>query len=265
MGIRDTLGHAMLDNEKLHFGTEETLTAEEQWLVTLSAPLSAFNGDHVNALATGKDDEVLRAGISEVWNVHDRESFEQTARWLTEEGQRSSYLSTWQAVAAIDAATQSTPAVLRLIMDAWFPAFFQIKARKSLDYRALSAESGRPVSELSQMTVASQSWVHALRKHFNVSPPQISDLVAWDAVRLASLSRWAVQLGFIGREEFTSFASALNAQVREAYADWSQVSAAYIAAGLIWRYSGAREEHLLRTNRMLLNDARSPYRSVPFR
>jgi hypothetical protein len=155
--------------------------------------------------------------------------------------------------------------VLRLIMDAWFPAFFQIKARKSLDYRALSAESGRPVSELSQMTVASQSWVNALRKRFNVSPPQISDLVAWDAVRLASLSRWAVQLGFIGREEFASFASALNSQVREAYADWSQVSAAYIAAGLIWRYSDAREEHLLRTNRMLLNDARSPYRSVPFR
>jgi hypothetical protein len=42
------------------------------------------------------------------------------------------------------------------------------------------------------------------------------------------------------------------------------VSAAYIAGGLIWKYSDAREEHLLRTNRMLLSDARSPYRSVPF-
>ncbi|WGT62444.1 DUF1266 domain-containing protein [Variovorax paradoxus] len=265
MGIRDTLGHALLDNEKLNFGTEESLTAEERWLVTLSAPLSAFNGDHVNALATGKDDEALREGISEVWNVHDRESFEQMAHWLAAEGQRSSYLSTWQAVGAIDAATQSTPAVLRLVMEACFPAFFQIKARKSLDYRALSADSGRPVSELSQLTMGSQSWVNALRKHFNVSPPQISNLVAWDAVRLASLSRWAVQLGFIGREEFTSFAGALNSQVREAYADWSQVSAAYIAAGLVWRYSDAREEHLLRTNRMLLSDPRSPYRSVPFR
>jgi hypothetical protein len=155
--------------------------------------------------------------------------------------------------------------VLRLVMDAFFPAFFQIKARKSLDYRALWAESGRSVSELSQLMMGSQDWVNALRKHFNVSPPQLSNLVAWDAVRLASLSRWAVQLGFIGREEFASFASALNSQVREAYADWSQVSAAYIAAGLIWRYSDAREEHLLRTNRMLLSDARSPYRSVPFR
>jgi hypothetical protein len=264
MGIRDTLGHALLDNEKLHFGTEETLQAEDQWLVALSAPLSAFNGDYVNAVDTGKDDETLREGIAEVWNVHDRESFEQTARWLAEEGQRSSYLSTWQAITAVDGATQSTPAVLRLVMDAWFPAFFQIKARKSLDYRALSAESGRPVSELTQLVTGSQSWVNDLRKHFKVSPPQISDLVAWDAVRLASLTRWAVQLGFIEREQFASFAGALNPRVRAAYADWSQVSAAYIAAGLVWRYSDAREEHLLRTNRMLLSDARSPYRTVPF-
>lgn len=265
MGIRDTLGHALLDNEKLHFGVAETCTAEEQWLVTLSAPLSAFNGDHVNAVLTGKDDDTLREGIAEVWNVHDRESFEQMAGWLAEEGQRSSYLSTWQAIAAIDAATQSTPAVLRLVMDAWFPAFFQIKARKSLDYRALASETERSVADLTQLMSGSPSWVNALRKHFKVSPPQITSLVAWDAVRLASLSRWAVQLGFIERGEFASFAGALTSQVREAYADWSQVGAAYIAGGLIWRYSDAREEHLLRTNRLLLSDARSPYRSVPFR
>lgn len=265
MGIRDRLGHALLDNEKLHVGPEEILTVEERWLVALSAPLSAFNGDYVNVVATGKDAETLREGIAEVWNVDDRQSFEQRARWLADEGQRSSYLSTWRAIAAVDAATQNTPTVVRLVMDAWFPAFFQIKARKSLDYRALSSESGRPVSELTQLVMRSQSWVGDLRKHIAASPTQISDLVAWDAVRLASLSRWAVQLGFIEREEFASFAGALSSRVRAAYTDWSQVSAAYIAAGLIWRYSDAREEHLLRTNRMLLEDARSPYLSIPFR
>ena len=265
MGIRDTLGHALLDNDKLHFDTAETPSAEEQWLVTLSAPLSAFNGDYVNAVPTGKDNEELREGIEQVWNVRDRASFEQMAHWLAEEGQRSTYLSSWQAIAAIDTATQNTPAVLRMVMDAWFPAFFQIKARKSLDYRALASTTEHSVADLTQLMSGSQSWVNALRKHFNVSPPQISNLVAWDAVRLASLSRWAVQLGFIERGEFAGFAGALTSQVRQAYTDWSQVSAAYIAGGLIWRYSDAREEHLLRTNRLLLSDARSPYRSVPFR
>ncbi|WP_418119888.1 DUF1266 domain-containing protein [Variovorax sp. 350MFTsu5.1] len=264
MGMMDTLGHAMMDNDKLHFDAAEALSGQEQWLVTLSAPLSAFNGDFVNAVATGKDNDVLREGIADVWSVHDRASFEQTARWLVEEGQRSAYRSLWNAIAAIDTATQETPAVLRMAMDAFFPSFFQIKARKSLDYRELSAQSGKPMADLAQLMAGSRSWVDELRKHFKVSPADISSLVAWDAVRLASLSRWAVQLGYIERAEFAGFAGGLASQVREAYGSWPQVSAAYIAGGLIWKYSDAREEHLLRTNRLLLSDARSPYRSVPF-
>lgn len=265
MGMMDALGHALMDNQELHFDTTaEVLTGEEQWLVTLSAPLSAFNGDYVNAVLTGKDNDVLREGIADVWSVNDRASFEQTARWLVGEGQRSAYAPLWKAVAAIDTATQDTPMVLRMVMDAFFPSFFQIKARKSLDYRALAAQSGKSTQELAALMMGSPSWVEALRKHFHVSQAEVPSLVAWDAVRLASLSRWAVQLGYIERAEFAGFAGGLTRQVREAYSSWSQVSAAYIAGGLIWKYSDAREEHLLRTNRMLLSEARSPYRSVAF-
>jgi len=267
MGMMDALGHALMDNQELHFDTTadaNALSGDEQWLVTLSAPLSAFNGDYVNAVLTGKDNDVLREGIADVWSVNDRASFEQTARWLTEEGQRSAYAPLWKAVAAIDTATQDTPMVLRMVMDAFFPSFFQIKARKSLDYRELAAQSGKSTQELAALMMGSSSWVEALRKHFHVSQAEVPSLVAWDAVRLASLSRWAVQLGYIERAEFAGFAGGLTRQVREAYSSWSQVSAAYIAGGLIWKYSDAREEHLLRTNRMLLSEARSPYRSVPF-
>lgn len=265
MGFKDAIGHALLDNDTLHFSSEAQLTPDERWLVTLSAPLSAFNGDCVNAISTGKDDDVLREGIAAVWGVHDRATFEQTALRLAQTGQRSAYLSSWKAIGAIDSAIQTTPALLRMVMDAFFPAFFQIKARKDLDLRALGADTGRSVAEVSQLITGSPSWVQDLRKHFHVSPSDISSLVAWDAVRLASLTRWAVQLGFIDRSEFSQFAGALTQDVRSAYADWSQLSAAYIAAGLIWQSSEARQDHLLRTNRLLLSDARSPYRDVPFR
>lgn len=269
MGMMDALGHALMDNQELHFGTAnaagaEGLTSEERWLVTLSAPLSAFNGDYVDTVLTGKDNDVLREGIADIWSVHDRASFEQTARWLVDEGQRSAYEPLWKAVGAIDKATQETPMVLRMVVGAFFPAFFQIKARKSLDYRELSARSGKPTQELAALMTGSADWVEALRKHFNVTQAEVPSLVAWDAVRLASLSRWAVQLGYIERPEFAAFAGGLTRQVRQAYGSWSQLSAAYIAGGLIWKYSDAREENLLRTNRLLLNDARSPYRSVAF-
>lgn len=269
MGFRDFVGHALLDNDKLHFDnapdTTSHITQEEAWLVTLSAPLSAFNGDHVDAVATGKDDEGLREGIEQVWGVGDRASFEEKARWLVEEGQRDTYASVWRAIAAVDDAVQTTNPLVRMLVEGTFPAFFQIKARKSLDYKALSAQSGLSFTDVSHVVTQSRSWVDELRKHFKVAPAQITSLVAWDAVRLVSLSRWAVQLGFIDRAEFAGFAGGLKQQVQQAYADWPQVSAAYIAGGLIWRYSDEREEHLLRTNRMLLKEARSPYRTTAFR
>ena len=114
------------------------------------------------------------------------------------------------------------------------------------------------------MLLASRGWLEAIRLQLQVQPAQIPNLVAWDAVRLASLSRWAVQLGFIDRSEFVDYAGALMPQVRKAYTVWPQVSAAYIAGGLIWNASEAREENLLRTNALLISDARSPYRTVPF-
>lgn len=265
MGIRDIVGHALMDNDKLHFDAAPDATAQEAWLVTLSAPLSAFNGDFLNAVPTGKDDDDLREGIAQVWGVHDRASFEEKAGWLAQEGQRATYASVWRAIAAVDDAVQTTHPVVRGLADSFFPAFFQIKARASLDYKALAAQSGHSFSEVSQLVTHSRSWVDELRKHFKVRPTQIASLVAWDAVRLASLSRWAVQLGFIDRAEFAAFAGALAPQVKEAYADWAQLSAAYIAGGLIWRYSPEREDNLLRTNRLLLSDARSPYRATAFR
>jgi hypothetical protein len=265
MGFKDFVGHALLDNDKLHFGDAPGTTPAEAWLVTLSAPLSAFNGDYLNAVTTGKDDDDLREGIAQVWGVDDRASFEEKARWLVQEGQREAYASVWRAIAAVDDAVQTTHPLLRMLAEGAFPAFFQIKARKSLDYKALAAHSGLSLSEVAQVVMQSRSWVDELRKHFKVQPPQVASLVAWDAVRLASLSRWAVQLGFIERAEFEGFAGGLKQQVQQAYTDWPQVSAAYIAGGLIWRYSDEREEHLLRTNRMLLKEARSPYRSTAFR
>ncbi|MFM9927695.1 DUF1266 domain-containing protein [Variovorax sp. H27-G14] len=240
-------------------------TAQEAWLVALSAPLSAFNGDRVNAVATGKANDQLREGVAQMWDVNDRASFEDRAAWLAQEGHRTLYAPLWQAIAAVDDAVHTTHPVVRGLADTLFPAFFQIKARKSLDYKALAAQSGHSLSDVAQMVANSRSWLDELRKHFKVQPSQIANLVAWDAVRLVSLTRWAVQLGFIDRTEFARFAGALKPQVQQAYTDWAQVSAAYIAGGLIWRYSLEREGHLLRTNRLLLSDARSPYRGTAFR
>jgi len=265
MGLMDQVGHALLDNDELHFADDPRCSPEERWLVTLSAPLSAFNGNFVNAVETGQDPEALRDGIASLWGVKDRKSFEQTARWLVEEGHRDKYREVWQALQKLDAAHRSAPLLLRSVASLVFPGFFMLKLRNELNYQAFANQTGKSVPEIAALMTAYDDWLGDLRDPLGVPPAEITDLVAWDAVRLASLSRWAVELGYIERGEFAHFAGGLAGRVRTAYANWPQVSAAYVAGGLIWKYSDARQEALVRTNAMLLRDARSPYKSVPFR
>ncbi|CAN7562140.1 DUF1266 domain-containing protein [Variovorax sp. LjRoot290] len=263
MGLMDQIGHALMDNDELHFATESRCSPEERWLVALSAPLSAFNGNFVNAVETGQSPEALREGVAGMWGVQDRKSFEQTARWIVDEGHREKYRGVWHGLVKLDTAHRSAPLLLRSVASLVFPGLFMLKLRGELDYEAFANQTGKSVADIATLMGSYSDWMDDLRKPLGVQPAEITDLVAWDAVRLASLSRWAVDLGYIDRGEFTGFASGLAGPVRAAYGNWAQVSAAYVAAGLIWNYSEARQEALVRTNAMLFSDPRSPYKDLP--
>jgi len=265
MGILDSVGHYMMDNDELHFSPSPVEDATQRWLVTLSAPLSAFNGDWIDDIATGKEDEVLREGVESMWDVRDRASFEETARWLTQQGHRAGYEPVWRAMLSIDEIRRNTPGVMRAVLSMTFPAYYQLKASRQTNYEALVQASGKTTEEVTQALTESGDLLDDVKNDLSVPPESIASLLAWDAVRLASLSRWAVQLGYIGEEEFTRFAGGLTQQLRDTYTGWPQVSAAYVIAGFIWNPSESRRENLTRTNRMLLKESKSPYRQVAWR
>lgn len=265
MGILESVGHMMMDNGELHFAPAPCANEEQRWLVTLSAPLSAFNGDFVDDIATGKDNDTIAAGVREMWEVDDRASFEERAQWLVEEGHRAGYEPVWRGMLAIDEVRRNTPAFMRAILAVTFPAYYYMKASRQMNYQALMDASGKSAEDLNGVMSGSADLLDDLRDDLATPPEGITSLVAWDAVRLASLSRWAVQLGYIGADEFTRFAGGLAQQVRAAYTGWNQLSAAYVAAGFIWNPSESRRENLTRTNRMLLKEAKSPYRQVAWR
>ena len=264
MGIMDAVGHMMMDNNELHFAPSAPQDMERRWLVTLSAPLSAFNGDWVDDVPTGKEDEIIREGVEEMWDVRDRGSFEETARWLTEQGHREAYAPVWRAMLAMDQVRRNTPAFMRALLSVTFPAYYQLKVSRQMNYQALQESTGKTVQELNEVMGGSGDLLDDLKNELAVPPEQITSLLAWDAVRLASLTRWAAQLGYIGADEFERYAGGLAQQVRATYTGWPQISAAYVAAGFIWQPSEARRENLTRTNRMLLKSAQSPYRQVAF-
>ncbi|UXN76130.1 hypothetical protein N8D56_25950 (plasmid) [Devosia sp. A8/3-2] len=159
MGIVDAIGHTLMDNDALHFDHAASLSREEQKLVTLSAPLSAFNGDFVNSPATGKGDDTLREGVAQVWNVHDRASFEEVAHWLADEGQRSAYQPVWVAITATDEAVHSTHPLLKAAMEAWFPAFFRSRLATISTIATLASQARTLGINLPQLLIGSRGWL----------------------------------------------------------------------------------------------------------
>lgn len=262
MGLMESAAHYMMDNDELHFAPSPCADPQLRWLVTLSAPLSAFNGDFIDAIETGKDEETIREGVAQMWDVRDRASFVETAQWLAQEGHRKGYEEIWRALLAVEEIKQATPGYMRAVLSMTFPAYYQMKASRKIDYESLAEASGKSTQEITEALVGSGDLFGDLRSDLQTPPEHIRSLVAWDAVRLASLSRWAVQLGFISEAEFAQYAGALTPQLRQAYTGWAQVSAAYVAAGFIWNPSESRRENLTRTNKMLLKEGKSPYKKV---
>jgi hypothetical protein len=262
MGFLDTLGHAMLDNERLHFAEQPEVLPGEAWLLALGAPLAAFNGSIVNALGDEKDDlERVRSGVQQMWGIEDREGFIATAQWLVDEGQRTKYFAIWIAMQKMDAVRRGANKLLRLLM----PAIVEVQAHQRGDAAGLAALTGLERKDVASKLVSSQHWVPDIDKSLRMETAAIRSFVAWDAVRLVNVTRWALQLGWIKREEFASYADGLSGAVREAYANWNEVAATYVLAGLVWNWSEAREEGLIRAYRLLGSDARSPHKLIAFR
>lgn len=267
MSMIKSLGYMLMDNDELKFAPaakSQSLSPSERWLVTLSAPLSAFQGSWVDAIETGLDEATLRRSVADMWGVASRAEFLETANWLVTEGHRGSYEAIWRLFGTIDQAKASLPKWQRILIELTYPGYYMSKVHGTHDVAAIAESAGKDTAYILRLLFESDGMLDSLRQRFSVSPRQVSSLAAWDAVRLASLSRLAVQLGYIRREEFVQIGSGLNDLVKASYTGWNQLSGAYIAAGCIWDSNESRWDNLVRTNRLLLDDRNSPYARVPW-
>lgn len=272
MGFLDSLGYMMLDNDKMHFNPSDAQdhTDSEKWLVTLSSPLSVFNGGFLNTIETGQNKKTISDILNDMWGISDRKSFEEVAEWLTKEGHRRQYQLIFQAIKKVQLIHENRHFLMK-IADMFAPIMLAIETRKVIDLAALSQQTGYTQSELRSKIPnfsTSTNWYNRListfRKKSKCLPEQINGLVAWDAVRLVSITRWAIELGYIERSEFEHYAGQLRHEVKHTYKSWDEVSAAYIISGLIWKHSEGREENMVRTNLMLVKESKSPYKTIMF-
>ena len=243
----------------LLLGEPAQLSASELWLITLGAPLAVQRGDRLNQLHTGQSDEIISKAMAEYWDVGSRSDFTTTASWLIEAGQRSHYFSIWRAMCQVEERRHKPAGILH-----FFGAAHAEAKETGNAARALATRLGLDSDELFLQLRNSGDWIGDILERQTLHAKRVKGFAAWDAVRLITLCRWAVQLGLIAPEEFAGFASGLNHEVRICYNNWRDFSSAYVVAGLVDNYSADRSHTLRHIHKLLNKELSSPFQSIHF-
>lgn len=260
-----SLLYSLWENNRLHFAPSDLKNDQELWLVTLSAIFSSFSGDNVNTIVSGQNNDVIRYRLQETWSIDDRNSFEYQTQELVTQGYRVAYhplfLELQKKVQFSNHKLLIVHATLEKLLST--KAFSQLIKKNSLV--ALGVKDGyKNPDGFYQLIKQIIKLNGEFQKYHLGSITEIDSLLAWDAINLINICKWAIQVDYIEREEFLTYANSLTSQVKTIYSNWKQVVLAFIVGELIWQYNEQRKKCLLETAHRFLTDPFSPVKKVTF-
>lgn len=266
------MSYEQLDNKELHFSTEPNIAKNEEWFVALGSILSSYNGDYINTFDTRYSLESLSEGLSSMWGITDKTSFDKVANWLINEGQRTKYLPRLVLVKKFVTEVNNVNGFLKAlfkILPRLSMIYYQIKTKtdfrqniKELDMDQLDEEekNGTFANMLTTGLYCSTIYKQHMKDYLD-----IQNLLAWDSVRLVNICRWAMLVGYISREESIRYMNQIKSQIQMTYCGWDEVATAYAVAGILWSPSEERADALAVSIGKLLNDKRSLINQCDFR
>lgn len=257
----------MLDNEILHYNHDVNLMKCDPWIIGLVSILSAYNGDYVNTLETRHSLSFIESGLKSMWGITDRETYDERAKGLMAANCSRDYQKSLTYIKSYQSCINNANGLIKFVVKA-LPniGIIYYQAVNKVDLRKIAQElnSGNTV-ELGAMLTNSVDWSKQLQESGIGSLDNSRSLLAWDAVRLANISRWSLHMNYIDFATFEQNCNALKQQLQLDYDSWQQVALDYIIGGLIWDGSEERATELIKGVKLLLNDAISPINRVQFK
>lgn len=263
-----------IDLKFINLDTGDTLTEDERWLIALGGFFSSLSGDYVNTMETGHDNKNIRLFLQRYWRISDRSVFEQTALRLTMGERRVLFLKRLKMLQRFFGFYDKSNIVVKFVAKCspmlaldWYQTKtkedLKAFARSNLELDRLSRGNGKKSEELFRVLKEATQWRKDIVELGDYST--ISDLVAWDAVSLVSLARYATQIQLINREEFVKYAGAIKKQVQAAYNSWDEVGLAYVIGSLMYRCSETKSKVLVRAMTQYLENDHSLIQKIKFK
>ncbi len=256
-----------LDNKTLHYNHDENLMECDPWVMALVSILSAYNGDYINSIETRYSLPSIEDGLKVMWGITDRETFDVRAAGLiaancSTDYQRSlTYIKSF--VSCMNTANGFMQFVFKILPNI---SLIYYQAKNKADLNQIARELGsKNTTELCAMLTNALAWSKRLQDSGIGTLESSRSLLAWDAVRLANISRWSLHMNYIDYPTFEQNCNALKQRLQADYDSWQQVALDYIVAGLIWDGSEERATDLMRGAKLLLDDANAPINKTPFK
>lgn len=253
------------NSKHLYFSNDYNFPKEYEWYIALGSILSAYNGDYVNDLKTFYHIKWIENGLSKMWDIKDNKTFKDTANWLIEEGHRTKYLPRLDLLKRyrfeIENANIFFRILFKILPDSAI-SYYQKKNKNHIrDIKNSDNLNYKYFGKLLQITV---EYLDLYQKNIG-DYIQVDSLLAWDAVRLINISRWALNCNYINEEEFYYYISQIKEPIQNTYDNWQQIALAYATAAIIWHPVKRRAKSFPIALGELLNDERSLLVTCPFK
>lgn len=252
-------------NEDLFFSTDCHYPKEYQWYLALGSILSAYNGDYVNDIKNNLHIDWIKQSLETMWGVTDNATFKDTANWLINEGHRTKYLPRLNLIKhyhlEIENANNFFKSIYETIPNIGI-VYYQFKNKNTLK-QFIKDNDLKPAMLGKLLNIV--SYCPELYKEHIADYMAVTNLWAWDAVRLVNLCRWSLNCGYINHDEFMHYVSQIKEPVQNAYDNWQDVAIAYAITAVIWSPSPGRAESFAVPVGKLLKDPHSLLKVVSFK
>lgn len=195
---------------------------------------------YTNSLATGVPRDRILQGLTEAWDIFDKEGAYSTIEWLQKEGHRVYFAAVYPLLTA-DVRTRGTQ----------LAAQFGEDAEKAVQYAMNLAEC---VNERGNDDFAP----------FNDENMK-KGILAWDLGRLVVIARMCFDVGYI--DEKTAWGIIKNAYelaVKE-YKNWKELSVAYLIGRGMWSGDDMMLNGLYTIARDAFENDGSPWKNIPLK
>jgi hypothetical protein len=217
---------------------------------------------YCNSLATGLPQGRILQALTEAWDVNNPDEALSTLNWILDEGHRGTYREILPLLKITDTQKRQD-SLLELFNELYQQAVERIDRDEEADRIKGEFEHklGRAAGLINNLDACINSYGHDAFAAFN-DENMGKGILAWDLGRLVTVSRLALDAGYIDEQTAWNYIRKSYQMAIQEYATWNDVAIAYLIGRGAWGGDSPMLGGLYVVAKNSVEDNKSPWRQI---